>query len=364
MVSVGGPGDDGRRLQQLFAWAEQTAQTGSWVFAPAEDALFWSDNLYRIFGVEPGAMEPSVESVLALTHPDDRPRVNAALRRLTEHPGPWAVEYRITRPDGDRRHLRATLAAVEERADGDNLIVGLVEDLTDQRRAEREIAAHVAVEEALAEWESLEPGAHGLLARLGDALDCVEGVFWVPRGDVLIARVIWHESGSAPHVAETTAARPQPRSDGLPGRAWERRRPLSWTLGDAPPADAPYGEGLSGAIAIPALTDEDTLAIVELVTDRELTISERLMRSLYGIAHELGDFLARRRGELAPPLLTPREIEVLQLAAAGMSAPRIAEQLTIGASTVRTHLENAYLKLEVSDRSAAVATAMRLGLIS
>ena len=61
--------------------------------------------------------------------------------------------------------------------------------------------------------------------------------------------------------------------------------------------------------------------------------------------------------------LTPRELEVLRLAAMGNSAPDMAAQLVIGESTVKTHLANIYAKLGVSDRAAAVATAIRIGLI-
>ena len=61
--------------------------------------------------------------------------------------------------------------------------------------------------------------------------------------------------------------------------------------------------------------------------------------------------------------LTPRELEVLRLAARGNSAAGMAEELVIGESTIKTHLANIYAKLGVSDRSAAVATAIRLGLI-
>jgi two-component system nitrate/nitrite response regulator NarL len=87
------------------------------------------------------------------------------------------------------------------------------------------------------------------------------------------------------------------------------------------------------------------------------------MRSLMGISHELGHFLARRGGELAAPLLTPREVEVLQLAAEGLSAGPTAIRLTVGAATIRTHLANIYAKLLVTDRASAVATAIRLGII-
>lgn len=67
--------------------------------------------------------------------------------------------------------------------------------------------------------------------------------------------------------------------------------------------------------------------------------------------------------ELAAPL-TPRELEVLDLAATGCNGPMIAAELVVSAATVRTHFEHIYEKLEVRDRAAAVAKAMRLGLIA
>ena len=61
--------------------------------------------------------------------------------------------------------------------------------------------------------------------------------------------------------------------------------------------------------------------------------------------------------------LTPREQEVLRLVAEGQSAPDIAAQLYIETSTVKTHLQNIYEKLGVSERAAAVAEGMRRGLV-
>ena len=62
--------------------------------------------------------------------------------------------------------------------------------------------------------------------------------------------------------------------------------------------------------------------------------------------------------------LTARELEVLQLAAEGRSAPLIAVDLGVSVATVRTHFGHIYGKLGVGDRAAAVAKAMRLGMIA
>jgi DNA-binding CsgD family transcriptional regulator len=61
--------------------------------------------------------------------------------------------------------------------------------------------------------------------------------------------------------------------------------------------------------------------------------------------------------------LTPREREILQLAAEGFSGPSIAERLVVSPVTVKTHFAHIYEKLDVGDRAAAVAKGMRLGLI-
>jgi DNA-binding NarL/FixJ family response regulator len=66
----------------------------------------------------------------------------------------------------------------------------------------------------------------------------------------------------------------------------------------------------------------------------------------------------------ASATLTPREIEVLTLAADGLNGPEIAQQLFISRATMSTHLANIYEKLGVRNRTAAVAKAMRLGVIT
>ena len=61
--------------------------------------------------------------------------------------------------------------------------------------------------------------------------------------------------------------------------------------------------------------------------------------------------------------LTPRETEVLALAADGLSGPDVAHELVLSVTTVNTHFKNIYEKLDVRNRPGAVAKALRLGLI-
>lgn len=79
------------------------------------------------------------------------------------------------------------------------------------------------------------------------------------------------------------------------------------------------------------------------------------------------DALVRCIRDRATPVrqdLSEREREVLELTAQGLSAPRIAAELHLSPTTVKSHLHGAYGKLGVSDRAAAVAVAIRCGLIA
>jgi two-component system nitrate/nitrite response regulator NarL len=71
----------------------------------------------------------------------------------------------------------------------------------------------------------------------------------------------------------------------------------------------------------------------------------------------------RLREHESRPALSPREHEILERTANGLSAPDIARDLQISTATVKTHLRNIYEKLGVSERAAAVAEAMRRGLL-
>jgi two-component system nitrate/nitrite response regulator NarL len=77
-----------------------------------------------------------------------------------------------------------------------------------------------------------------------------------------------------------------------------------------------------------------------------------------GLAGEI-----RLRAQSSGPALSERERQVLQAFARGQSIPQVAAELTIGVSTVKTHTQRLYEKLGVSDRAAAVAEAMRRGLV-
>jgi DNA-binding CsgD family transcriptional regulator len=353
----------------LLNHAERIGVFGSWEWTPSTGELVWSDNHFRLFGLEPGSITPSIEFVLAHVHPADRDRIEQTIQVLGRNDGLTEFDYRIVRDDDLVRHFRATLALVDERDDGPQRLMGSVQDVTSQDSIARKLAAHAAVSKALDEWREFEQGAEDLLSGLAIAMNLPFGALWVPQPASLDLKVMWHVD-LAPLAILAEATRDWHPGNGAPtlGRAAATRQPV---ISDQPAASgtpqrtaAIARAGITTAIAVPAVAGNETLAVLEFFSVDPIEPTDPLLRALNGIGHEVGYFLGQRRGELVAPVLTPRELEVLQLAALALSSAAIAEELQLSPATVKRHFENAYARLEVSDRAAAVAQAMRQGLIS
>ncbi len=344
---------------------------GCWEWTLESDEILWSDNLFRIFGLEPGAVAPTPSFVVSRIHPDDRARIGELLRTLrAEGPSDRGAEYRIVRDDGSIRTLRVNVAIASDGVSPDpGRLVGSVQDVTLARRLDRQLAAHVAVTQALDEWTSLETGAEGLMAGLAEALELSFGAFWVPEPPSLVPAVIWHRRADELELvaAATRTWRPGLGSATV-GRAFVHGRPIilpDASAGNPPARTAAIRDaGLRGALLVPVVDGHETLAVCEFLLAEPPQPTERLVRVLKGVGHEIGHFLSHRRGEMTEPVLTPRELAVLQLAAEANSATEIAEELHVSPATVKRHFESAYAALGVSDRAAAVGEAMRRGLIS
>lgn len=113
-------------------------------------------------------------------------------------------------------------------------------------------------------------------------------------------------------------------------------------------------QGAAGYLPKESSRNEIITAVLDCAAGRDV-VDPKLAS---GLAAEI-----RRRAEPTGPTLSAREREVLKLIAEGGSIPMIAKQLFLAPSTVKTHVQRLYEKLGVGDRAAAVAEAMRRGLL-
>ena len=127
------------RERQLLE-AQQLASIGNWTANLAGGELVWSDEIYRIFGHEPGSFSPSVQAFHAAVHPDDRELVLAS-ERQAELSGRHDVVHRILRPDGSIRHVHELAQMHLDDAGKALRLTGTVQDVTERVLFEQSLVA-------------------------------------------------------------------------------------------------------------------------------------------------------------------------------------------------------------------------------
>lgn len=157
-----------RRERQLSE-TQALAGLGSWEWDVVRDRVHWTDELYRIYGLDPDGFEGTFATYLALVHPEDRDRVRSEVERAWREGGPFGFEERIVRADGSVRVLRSRGRVVRDGQGATTHLLGSCLDITDLRDAQEKALAGAR---ELAAREAAEALAGGLrfLVRAGEVL--------------------------------------------------------------------------------------------------------------------------------------------------------------------------------------------------
>ncbi|MGE5645292.1 MAG: PocR ligand-binding domain-containing protein [Acidobacteriota bacterium] len=120
--------------------AQEIAHLGSWELDVANHRLFWSDEVYRIFGLAPQEFGATYEAFLDLVHPDDRAAVDAAYAASLRDAKPYELTHRIVRRgSGEVRWVHEKCEHITSPEGGIVRSIGMVQDITERKRAEEEL---------------------------------------------------------------------------------------------------------------------------------------------------------------------------------------------------------------------------------
>jgi PAS domain S-box-containing protein len=141
-----------KEQEASLANAQRLAQLGNWDFYETyqgkyarHQRLRWSDQLYRLFGFAPKAVDPSWEAFFQVVHPADRERVGQAIRGALRENKPYCLDYRIVLPDGSER------VVYEQSEINKNGLSGTVQDITERKQVEAQLRAAAQRERLLGE---------------------------------------------------------------------------------------------------------------------------------------------------------------------------------------------------------------------
>jgi PAS domain S-box-containing protein len=194
-----------QRSEAYLAQAQKLTRTGSWAWDPRTDkVLYCSEEMYRIFGLDPRKSLPTRENFRQRIHPEDRDWVKRRLEKSLRERADAFAEYRVLLPDGTVRHINASGHPVLNE-DGELIeFVGTAVDVTERKRAELERRRLASLVEQAADLMAIADLSGGTAIYLNKAgLEMVgfdsweearsrRGIHWIfPADRQFMTEVLW-----------------------------------------------------------------------------------------------------------------------------------------------------------------------------
>lgn len=132
------------RLNEMrLADAQRMAHVGNWDWDINNDTLWWSDEIYRIFGRIPQEFVPTYESFLNSVHPEDRQMLKNAVKESLLNKTPYNLEHRIILPDGQLKYVHENAEiSYNELGQQHCRMIGTVQDISERKIIEESLQAY------------------------------------------------------------------------------------------------------------------------------------------------------------------------------------------------------------------------------
>jgi PAS domain S-box-containing protein len=303
-----------QRSQEYLAQAQKLTQTGSWVWDPrTEKVLYCSEEMFRIFGLDPRESLPSRENFRRQIHPEDRDWVKKKFEESLREKVDTLAEYRVLLPDGTVRHINASGHLILNE-DGELIeFIGTATDVTERKRAELEhkrleerLRVQHTVAQILAEAAGIEEATPRILRAMGECLGWDVGALWrvVREAEAMRCVELWHKASiEVPEFERVSREFTFVPGLGLPGRVWSSLAPeyIPDVVPDEnfPRASIAEREGLHAAFGFPILLGGEVLGVIEFFSREIRQPDQDLLNMLATIGSQIGQFIERKRAEEA-----------------------------------------------------------------
>lgn len=128
-----------RKSQARLAEAQRISHLGNWDWDIVRNELFWSDEVYRIFGLEPQEFRGTYEAFLNSVHPDDRQFVQKSVNEALYEAKPYSIEHRIVLPNGSVRIVHEQGEVTFDESGEPIRMIGTVHDITERKQMQEQL---------------------------------------------------------------------------------------------------------------------------------------------------------------------------------------------------------------------------------
>ena len=293
-------GESERKLEE----AQRLTHVGYWERDTDTDLITWSDEAYRIFGLEPRGRVLHLSELPALIHPEDQQIMTAAIAEALRGERRYDVEYRVIRRNGEVRVVHSQGDVTRDETGRPRRMFGSVQDITERKLAEQRLMTQHTVTQLLAEAATVEEVTPKILQTVCEFLLWDVGALWSVDSEAGVLRCvrIWHkQSVEVPEFEAASRGTTFVPGIGLPGRVWFRREPvyIPDVARDSnfPRAPIVFREVLHAAFGFPILLGAEVLAVMEFFSHEIRQPDQELLNMMATLGSQIGQFIERKHAE-------------------------------------------------------------------
>lgn len=213
--------------ESQLAEAQRTAHVGHWEWNLTRDEIFWSSELYHIYGMDEQTFSPTYDRFLEHVHPDDLEYVQHKVRDAYENGRSFDYFHRFIRTNGDVRVIHARGRAVLDQVGKIIKLHGTVQDITEQKETEiklaqsvRQLSALMEIGQAIAATLDLEQISHLVLTLVRPLINAEAVILFLYKDEML--EVVAFEGSN---IRDMHGLRVPPNI-GIAGEVWQTSEPL------------------------------------------------------------------------------------------------------------------------------------------
>lgn len=173
-----------KTAEQILNEAQRIARIGNWTLELATDKLTWSEEIFRIFEIDPEHFAASYTAFTEAIHPEDRERVNETYQNALQNKLAYSVTHRLLMKDGRIKHVTERAETIYDAAGEPLRSIGTVQDITEVKRLEQKLQAQEAIfrglfenmSNAVALYDAVDNGEDFIFRNLNHAGELIENI--------------------------------------------------------------------------------------------------------------------------------------------------------------------------------------------
>ena len=301
------------KTEKELGQAQRIAQLGNWDWDILRDKIYWSDEVYCIFGLFPNLLNITFKKFLSFVHPGDIALVNDSIKKTLFHKVPYNIDHRIVLPDGGEKIVHAQAEVAYDSNGKAVRIFGTIQDVTDRKMVENalkvknsflrllQVAAISANRSAEVE-DAFRPILNEVCRYMGWPIGHAF-ITSKEKPDLLEPTSIWNVENPERFTAfiDHTNKIKFAKGRGLPGLVLEYKTP-QWITDVAshpnfPRANTATSVGIESGFAFPVMVGTEVVAALEFFSTERVPPDLTFMDFMSDVGTELGRVVERKRAE-------------------------------------------------------------------